>query len=598
MVFLIIVPDRFLCLCSKREKEYAFAPPDSRGTDGPVNNFIRHRCIVKTILVTLSIFLALGLRSRAEVSEDSYVTRNGSTWTLGSSAVEMSIALQNGMLITTHYENKANGHDLSSSDATGPWTLSDSKISKLKQGELQLDLTLRKDSLQVTRSYVVYPGSSIIREWAEFKNVGSAPIKIVDPEFLAASIHPGDPSSVDFDWMTGGENDHSSWTLKTEKLSAGRPRRFDSYDPFPVRGVCGDFVDDRPNDTVLLNDKQIWPAPGQTVVQNVRRAFPIDASAEIQKGDRIVFLVAPNRAFEDLDFDPTITFSDGETHIGSKEFSTHQGGNGWEYRFADKERAGDLVFDDGVHAWRLKMGAELGPFISAGVQRGGLTEDAARLWTANKAGMVRVSGDICSGPLAADGKPGFRAGSASYAPWVALYDHSSKDGMFLGWDYFGHWASSYTLDQHGSVQAELHVAGYKRDLQPGETITTPKAFLGLFQGDLDDAGNTLLDWQYQYLWDYTRDGWFPGIRMLGDWWKGTSWGLPEGSWTGGGGDNRSTFLKVFRLADMMREVGADVYHRDWGWWDRAGDWNGPDFRTIQRNHYFHQSEGRDGGLHI
>ena len=29
----------------------------------------------------------------------------------------------------------------------------------------------------------------------------------------------------------------------------------------------------------------------------------------------------------------------------------------------------------------------------------------------------------------------------------------------------------------------------------------------------------------------------------------------------------------------MRYVGADVYHRDWGWWDRAGDWNGPDFRA-------------------
>jgi len=30
----------------------------------------------------------------------------------------------------------------------------------------------------------------------------------------------------------------------------------------------------------------------------------------------------------------------------------------------------------------------------------------------------------------------------------------------------------------------------------------------------------------------------------------------------------------------MSEVGADVYHRDWGWWDRAGDWNGPDFKTM------------------
>ena len=41
----------------------------------------------------------------------------------------------------------------------------------------------------------------------------------------------------------------------------------------------------------------------------------------------------------------------------------------------------------------------------------------------------------------------------------------------------------------------------------------------------------------------------------------------------------SQFTKVFRAVDLMREVGGDVYHRDWGWWDRAGDWNGPDFGT-------------------
>ena len=57
-------------------------------------------------------------------------------------------------------------------------------------------------------------------------------------------------------------------------------------------------------------------------------------------------------------------------------------------------------------------------------------------------------------------------------------------------------------------------------------------------------------------------------------------GFSRGGRTGGGGDFDSTYRKVFRLADMMREVGADVYHRDWGWWDRAGDWNGPDFRTM------------------
>jgi hypothetical protein len=67
--------------------------------------------------------------------------------------------------------------------------------------------------------------------------------------------------------------------------------------------------------------------------------------------------------------------------------------------------------------------------------------------------------------------------------------------------------------------------------------------------------------------------------MLGYWMNGTAWGQPGASWTGGGPDFQSTFRKVFRVADLMRYAGADVYHRDWGWWDRAGDWNGPDFRT-------------------
>ena len=40
--------------------------------------------------------------------------------------------------------------------------------------------------------------------------------------------------------------------------------------------------------------------------------------------------------------------------------------------------------------------------------------------------------------------------------------------------------------------------------------------------------------------------------------------------------------KVFRAVDLMRTVGGDVYHRDWGWWDRAGDWNGPDFGTTDK----------------
>ena len=484
----------------------------------------------------------------------------------------------------------------SPSDSTGPWTLVSARTAKLKQGELELDLTLRHDSLEVTKTYVVYPGSSIIREWSEFKNTGSTPLKLTDPEFLKTSARLGDRSSVDFHWMTGGDNAHGSWVLKTEKLSVEKPRQFDSYDPFPDRGVCGDFVDDQPNLAILVNDKPIWPVAGQFIGRNANHSVPIQVSAEVSQGDRIVFRTAPNRAFDDLQFDPAIAYADGEVHIASKEFAAAQGRNGWSYQLVNNGKFTDLIFNASDLQWQEKKGDELGPYVAAREQRGGLTEDAVRTWAATRPGTVTVTANLCSGALSADAKPGFRAGSSSYAPWSALFNSSTHDGLFIGWDYFGRWASAYSEAADGTVTARMHVAGYHRDLMPGESVQTPKAFIGLFAGDLDDAGNTLLDWQYRYLWDYTRDGWFPGIRMLGDWWKGTSWGLPEGGWTGGGGDYESTYRKVFRLADMMREVGADVYHRDWGWWDRAGDWNGPDFRGM--GDYLRKSDmGRSSSTH-
>ena len=110
-------------------------------------------------------------------------------------------------------------------------------------------------------------------------------------------------------------------------------------------------------------------------------------------------------------------------------------------------------------------------------------------------------------------------------------------------------------------------------------METPKAFVGLYQGDLDEAGNACLDWQYRYLWDYTRDGWFPAIRMQGVWPRGVS---------GEGNDLDSAYRKLFRVVDMMRYVGADVYHRDYGWWDRLGDWNGPDWRSANNYLQKHQ----------
>ncbi|MCE5314445.1 MAG: hypothetical protein ABFD49_05395 [Armatimonadota bacterium] len=388
--------------------------------------------MLKKLLKTapLSVFLFLYSWSYAVCGNDAYVKSEGTRWTFGTSQVERTVTLENGKFLLKNFVNKASGRHLlpignvspefclsynneALSGASGNWEFVDFKKTRLNQGELQLDITIRRGSLQATKSYVIYPVTSIIREWVSFKNVGSEPFEVMDPSFLVFRIRPGDNSTPTFHWMTGGENRPGSWMLKTEQLTSSVVRGFDSYDPFPS----------------------------------------------------------------------------GESVVATKKY---------------------------------------------------------------------------------------RPGSMSYAPWYALCDEQSGQGLFIGWDYFGHWKSSFEMDKTGVISVNLGLSGHKQTLNSGESITTPKAFIGLYRGDLDNAGNQCLDWQYRYMWDYTRDRWFPGIRMLGYWYAGTQWGS---NWSGGNGDFRSCFLKVFRLADLIRYVGADVYHRDWGWWDKAGDWNGPDWRA-------------------
>ncbi|MGO4516117.1 hypothetical protein AB4Y89_10010 [Terriglobus sp. 2YAB30_2] len=377
------------------------------------------------------IFLALFLLATSMLGQTPSAPHSRQSWCLCTAKVRRTIAFAEGKLYSESWMDGSNsrelqrglrpaefrvtwnGQEVASTD--GEWSLHSAHKQPNADGSWELDLMLTHGTLEVTKSYVVYPGSSIIREWATYKNTGPAAVDISDPHFLDIGTQLGDLGTIDLDWMTGGENRPGSWMLKTESPSAGRDRNFDSYDPFPG---------------------------------------------------------ATNSRF------------------------------------------------------------------------------------------------------------GFKMGSATYAPWFALFDRAQQEGIVVGFDYFGRWASSFRPNADQSISMQLKVAGYHQSLAPGASVTTPKAFTGIFRNDLDNAGNEVLDWQYQYLWDYTRAGWFPAIRMAGWWSNGTPWKDPGNTWVGGNGDAASAFRKVFRLSDLMSEVGADVYHRDWGWWDRAGDWGGPDFRTM------------------
>ena len=313
---------------------------------------MRSKAYLAIVVLLASVSGAVDVNARAA---EAYIERKGDAWTIGTATVERKIELKGGRLVSTSWRDKKTGQQLlpegtvsdeirvtmdgqEVSGTTSEWALVRANARTLAQGEKQLDITVRRGDLEATKSYVVYPKSSIIREYASFKNVGTGSFRVSEPAFLNITTKLGLPDAVDFYWMTGGDNRPGSWQIKKELLQSAKPRTFDSYDPFGGT-AAGNFVGDGVFAKVLLNDRQVWPAKdgheqdwpdvsyGWMHVANATSSVPLRKSIDVAAGDQVYFIL--NRfgtpAFDKTSFDPSITYADGEAHSASKEFAAERG---------------------------------------------------------------------------------------------------------------------------------------------------------------------------------------------------------------------------------------------------------------------------------
>ncbi len=182
-----------------------------------------------------------------------------------------------------------------------------------------------------------------------------------------------------------------------------------------------------------------------------------------------------------------------------------------------------------------------------------------------------------------DSNGGIQPGSYSgYLPLMFVLNQNSTEGVAIGWDYLGHWR--FKIDDSATMHLEL--AGFEKDLAPGDKIETPKAFVAPFSGGVDEMGNQLLDWQYAYLWEFTNPEYFAKTRWAVDW--------PQ-PWVGKGGtpsaDNWGRRLALdLRYVDLLRESGTDILWDDAGWYDKWGTWNGPEWQRT--NDYLRKHDMR------
>jgi hypothetical protein len=173
------------------------------------------------------------------------IEHHGNEWILDTGVVRKVVRLEAGRLTLASFRNAASGREyvtaaqpspefrLSVDGAvvtgtTGGWILVNDRIQPLGPGQWQLDLKLRCDAIQVEKHYVAYADTPVIREWVTITNVGGKAVKIEEPCFLATNLLAEEAADLDLSYVTGGGNYNGSQLLKTEPMTAGYNRVFDS----------------------------------------------------------------------------------------------------------------------------------------------------------------------------------------------------------------------------------------------------------------------------------------------------------------------------------------------------------------------------------
>jgi hypothetical protein len=178
-------------------------------------------------------------------SGDGYVRREGNEWIVGTSSVESRVRFSDGKFYLVSLRSKlsgreyqdaanppdeirflANGQDVSASGWR--WKLVGDSVTRGSQGELQLDIALESEGLRVTKHYVIYPGTSVIREWLTIENHSHRSTQISQVDFLHSRVSGSVAPDLQFNYLTGGGNYNGSQLLKTEAMSPGYRRTLDS----------------------------------------------------------------------------------------------------------------------------------------------------------------------------------------------------------------------------------------------------------------------------------------------------------------------------------------------------------------------------------
>jgi hypothetical protein len=159
-----------------------------------------------------------------------------------------------------------------------------------------------------------------------------------------------------------------------------------------------------------------------------------------------------------------------------------------------------------------------------------------------------------------------------WIPFVVM-DANTANGLYIGWEWStGRIDIANGEDITGTIIKAGNGDDFRTDLYAGETFEVPPGFIGTYHGDVDDCGNSLR----KYLFNYSmpailkNDTGYPKV----EWNAFTATGKSQGSWD-------CIESKYYPFIDDIAPLGFEDVVVDVGWWSNTQN------RYPEENDRFH-----------
>lgn len=165
-------------------------------------------------------------------------------------------------------------------------------------------------------------------------------------------------------------------------------------------------------------------------------------------------------------------------------------------------------------------------------------------------------------------------GSNGSMAWAALRDPVLDEGIFIGWEWSGVFDTEIGDFREGAGVFGIRAGvsdcdNYARKLEPGESFTTPKAFVGFFNGVVEEAARAtryVAEKLFTLPWPEERAPMFIGF----DTWN--NWQDFDGKIT-----NHLRPERLDREIEISKKLGVELFILDYDWFPRLGDfWSDPE----------------------